>query len=127
SSHPEALAHFGKACELIQADAGLADAATRLEALEGRGEAEADLALWSQSLLTFGQALDLADDPARRARAHGRIAFTHQHRGDMPLVIAECEIALNELAGLEGQAAAAARLYPQQLIAIVLYLQGRYR
>jgi len=126
SSHAEALTHFAKACDLIDADEGLGDPSTRLQALEGRGQAEADLAMWSQSQLTFRQALNLSDDPIRRAKARGRIAFTHQHRGEMRLVITECEAALSELAGIEGQAAAAARLYPQQLIAIVLYLEGRY-
>jgi DNA-binding SARP family transcriptional activator/tetratricopeptide (TPR) repeat protein len=126
SSYSEALVHFGKACELIEEDEGMADLPTRVAVLEGRGEAEIAVAPWNRSLATFRQVLTLSDDPLRRAQARGRIAFVHQHTGDMPLVLEECQAALDELAGLETREAAAARLYPQQLIAIVLYLQGRY-
>lgn len=127
SSYPEALTYFTRSWELMDLDSSLSDPILRLEAIEGRGWAEAALAKWTETISTFRQALELSDDPVRRARAHGLIAFTLGHTGDIAGRIMECEAGLTELAGIPGAAATTVRLQLQQLIALAWYLRGHYR
>jgi DNA-binding SARP family transcriptional activator len=127
SSYPESHTHFSRAWDIIERNADLANPSTRLEALEGRGWAEKELAHWTDTASTFVQALDLSDDPVHRARARGLIAFAQSHIGDMPRVLDECAAGLAELKGITAPEAITARLILQQHIAVVWYLQGRYR
>jgi len=127
SSHREALAHFARACELVEHAHEEVDLATRLEALEGRAYAEHGLARWPESVATFRQVLALAEDPVRRAAARNMAASVLLHTGEIPDVLAESEAGLAELASAQGPEAALIRVYLRQKVALVWYLQGRYR
>jgi DNA-binding SARP family transcriptional activator len=127
-SHREAMTHFTAACELADSAAADATPAERIEALEGRGRAERELARWQHSIATYEQVLRLADSPLRRARARSVIAYALQHTGNTPRALAELETGLRELAGLPTSVDTTQdRLYLSQLVAWCWYLQGRYR
>ena len=74
------------------------DPALRLEALEGRGRAECELARWPESMASFRQLLARSDDPVQRGRARGMIAYALLHTGDVPRALDECDAGLVELA-----------------------------
>jgi tetratricopeptide (TPR) repeat protein/transcriptional regulator with XRE-family HTH domain len=125
-SYREAHAHFRRACELIERGSVRVKPSRRREALEGRGRAERELALWPESIATFRALLTLTDQPVGRASARGMIASVHIHIGEIEEALAESETGLAELAAQTGPEAVTARLYLQQQIALVWYLQGRY-
>jgi DNA-binding SARP family transcriptional activator/Tfp pilus assembly protein PilF len=127
SSYPEALAHYSRAWELIEREGALADPHTRLEALEGRGWAEVELARWTETAGSFRAALALSQDRIHRGRAHGLIAFAHVHTGHLQEGLDECDSGLVELTDVAGPEAVGARLTLQQLIGFIWNLQGRYR
>jgi tetratricopeptide (TPR) repeat protein len=127
SSYPEALAHYSRAWELIQREGGSVDPAMRLEALEGRGWAEVELARWAETAASFNAALALCEDRVHRGRAHGLIGFAHVHTGHLPEALEECDAGVEELRSVDGDEAVGARLTLQQLIGFIWNLQGRYR
>ncbi len=127
SAYREALGHFVTACELIDELGSSADRTTQLDALRGRARAERELARWPESLESSRQILDLSSTAIDRAEARGQIAYALLHIGDMAGVVDETRSAAAELAAASGPEVVAMRMYFQQMIALVRYLQGRYR
>jgi DNA-binding SARP family transcriptional activator/Tfp pilus assembly protein PilF len=127
SSYPQAVAEFSRACDYLDADPHLGESAIRVQALEGKGWAQSGLARWPETAASFQQVFELAADPVRKARARGLVAFSFWHMGDMSRVMDECTHGLTELSGLETRDATEVRLQLQQHMALVWYLQGRYR
>jgi DNA-binding SARP family transcriptional activator/lipoprotein NlpI len=127
SSYPQALDHFSRAWEIIQQDASFPDVELQVEVLQGRGWAETQMARWRETVATYRQALGLSTDPIARSRAYGLIAFAFAHVGDLPQVVEECSAGLAELVGLDGPEVTSARLQLQQVLAMTLHWQGRYR
>jgi DNA-binding SARP family transcriptional activator len=127
SSYPEALAHYSRAWELLQGTEVTDDLDLRREVLGGRGWAELELAKWPECVATYQLARTLSDNPIERARASNLIAFAEHHTGQIAGAFSECEAGLNELEGLVSADATEVRLRIQQQIALVWYLQGRYR
>jgi tetratricopeptide (TPR) repeat protein len=127
SSYSQALAHYTRACELLDAEPSNGESGLRLQALDGRGWAEVGLARWTESAVSFQQVFELSTDPVRKARARALIAFASSHMGDMRRVMDECTRGLDELASLDTRDATEVRFQLQQHMALVWYLQGRYR
>jgi tetratricopeptide (TPR) repeat protein len=128
SSHREALTHFSRACELIEQVGNGVDPATRLAALEGRGYAERELAMWLPCIASFRSVLDLTDQPPRRAWARATIGYALHHTIDAAAALAECDAGLLELARVADEPdVAVARLRLQASKVIPLFLQGRYK
>lgn len=127
SSYAESLFHFGRALEVIEDEAGHTDIDVYLEALSGRGWAEATTARYADSVASFRKVLALSKDPIQRGFARQEIAFALNHTGAFREVIEECEAGLAEVAGVEGRSATRIRVTLQQLIAVVWYAQGRFR
>jgi DNA-binding SARP family transcriptional activator len=127
SSHPQALAQYVRAFEFLESDPSIGDSGMRLQALDGRGWAELGLARWPESAATFQQVFELSTDAVRKARARALIAFAFSHMGDMRRVMDECTRGLDELASFDTRDATEVRLQLQQHMAVVWYLQGRYR
>ena len=127
SAYPQALDHFSRAWETIQQDASFPDVELQVEVLQGRGWAETQMARWRDTVATYRQALGLTKDPIARARAYGLIAFSLGHIGDLAGVIEECSAGLAELVGLDSPEVTTARLQLQQVMAVTLHWQGRYR
>jgi DNA-binding SARP family transcriptional activator/class 3 adenylate cyclase len=128
SAHQEARAHFGKACELVEQNGLESDPAVQLAALEGRGYAERELAMWLPSVASFRRVLELTEEPLRRARARGAIGYALHHTVDIAAALAECDAGLAELASAPaGPEAAAARLRLQSSKALPLFVQGRFK
>jgi tetratricopeptide (TPR) repeat protein/transcriptional regulator with XRE-family HTH domain len=128
SSYREALLHFSRACELIDRfPPGTVDDATRLAALEGRGVAELELAIWLPCIATCQQVLELARDPVCRARAHGGIGYALHHTDRAAEGLAEVEAGLAELeAAPHSSEATATRVRLQLEQALHWFLAGRY-
>ncbi|MBV9359444.1 MAG: AAA family ATPase [Chloroflexi bacterium] len=127
SSYREALGHFVTACDLIGELGDGTELATQLEALRGRARAERELAYWPESLESARQILDRSSSALERAEARGQIAYALLHIGDMRGVLNETRSATGELAVASGPDVVAMRMYLRQMIALVRYLQGRYR
>ena len=127
SAHREALDHFIHACDAIERADDASEPTVRLEALEGRGQAERELAMWPAAIASFRRVLELSDDPLRRARARGVIAYALHHTFDTAAALVESDAGLTELeaAGL-GPHAAVDRMHLQYQKALLWFLQGRY-
>ncbi len=127
SSYREALGHFVTACDLIDGVREGAELTTQLAALRGRARAERELARWPESLESARQILDRSSSALDRAEARGQIAYALLHIGDMSGVLDETRSATAELAVASGPEVVGMRMYFRQMIALVRYLQGRYR
>lgn len=122
----EALEHFHRACDLIERDGVAASLPVHLEALDGRGRAEARLGLWSASIESLRRFLKLCSDQGRRAEARSRICQALRHAGDLDAAFREVEDGLAELSA-DGGAAHAARLQLQYDQAFLHFLRGQFR
>jgi DNA-binding SARP family transcriptional activator/tetratricopeptide (TPR) repeat protein len=126
-SHREALHHFTQASQLIETSADQETAEARLAALEGRGHAERELAQWLACIVSFRRVLELSDDPLRRARARGVIAYALQHTGDTVAAVDEADAGLAELdTAAHGPEIQVARLRLQLDKALPWFLRGRF-
>lgn len=128
SSHREALAHFDRACQLLERDGEPADRATWLEALEGRTNAEGALGLWQGQIVDAERILQVATDPVQRARAGGAIGYARQLMGDTAGAMAAFQAAL---AGLDGAGERADAIVPRfrlrTEIGYLWFLAGRFK
>ena len=127
SAYQSALVQYARACAILEREGEHGDPTTRLDALEGRGNAQRDLAMWLPCIASFRAVLDLTGDPMRRGRAHGAIAYSLQQIGDTDAALAEAEAGLGELEG-QGEApeVVTIRLQSTYLIAFLRFLHGRY-
>jgi tetratricopeptide (TPR) repeat protein len=126
SSYPEALTHFNRASDIIEADSSLASSDLRFDTLSGRGRAEANLARYPESVATLRQALELSTDPIQRGRARRTIAFALALSGTPAELVAECEAGMAEVANVGGPDATEIRATLHQLIAWIRFRQGRF-
>jgi DNA-binding SARP family transcriptional activator len=128
SAHREALHHFRSACELIEATGTQVDLERRLDALEGRGRAERELAMWPQAVGTFRRVLGLAEDLNRRTRVRA-VLVSALLFNDPLLSLKEIETGESELAmaSVIDAETAMARLHLQSLKALIWFLRGRFR
>ena len=99
SSYPQALAHFGQACELIETEHIEADPAHTLTALLGRGRAQRELAMWPECIASFRRILDMSEGTVERAQARDVIAYALTQMGQIDAALAEVDAALAELVG----------------------------
>jgi DNA-binding SARP family transcriptional activator len=127
SNFAQALVHFSRACQLIEAEAGSVGLEPRLDALEGRGRAQRQLAMWSDALSTFRGVLALTDDRARRARVRAMLVSALLFH-DPTRALDEIELGMRELGPPDGldESTALARLHLQTLQGLVWFLRGRY-
>ena len=126
SAHREALAHFAQVCALIERDSTLATPNILLDALDGRGESERNLADWGGCIATGRQIVALSADRSRRARAHNMIGRALLQTGDHAGAIAQFEAGLVELQGAPpGPDNMAARLHLMYQQTFPIFLQGR--
>lgn len=126
-SYREAMTHFAAACELMDQSGVSADPAEQLEALEGRGRAQRELALWQESIGTYRKVLAHTSTPQSRARARGMIAYGLQHTGEMTAALEELRLGLQDLDVVPESERIDEMLYLNQLVAWCWYLQGRHR
>ena len=128
SSHREALAHFDRACQLLERDGEPADREGWLEALEGRSNAEWALWLWQPLILDSEQILQAATDPVQRGRAHNAIGYAHQQTGDIAGAVNAFEAALTELDGAgDSPAALVPRFRLRTELGYLWFLNGRFQ
>jgi DNA-binding SARP family transcriptional activator len=127
SSYRDALAEYSQLTLLIENDFEVDDQ-TRLAVLEGRGQAERELAMWHQCLETFQQVVALTDDPARRARGRCAIAYAMHHTDRAAEALVEVEAGLADLTQAVPDApnVAVIRLQLQLEKALHLFLLGRF-
>jgi len=132
SSHREALIHFTRSCDLLEAfgDPGVEgepSAEDWLGALEGRGGTERAMGLWEDSIVSFRRLLDAAIDPLKRAQSHAAIGYAHQRTGDSITAMAHYDAGLRELDAADqvrGTAVARIRLKSDQ--AYIHFLHGQF-
>jgi tetratricopeptide (TPR) repeat protein len=127
SAHREALLHFRRALTLIEQGLEVSQS-IELTALEGRGRAERQMAMWLPSIETFRRVLARSDDPAQRARAHGGIAYALHHTDRAAEALAEVDAGLADVnAAPEGRGASLVRFDLELEKALHLFLLGKYR
>jgi DNA-binding SARP family transcriptional activator len=126
SAHREALEHFTRVCELTDSDTRGAEPRQLLDALDGRGEAERNLADWQGCIATGRRIIAISNDPSRRARARNVIGRALLQTGDQAGAIEQFESGLTELRQAPpGPENAAARLHLMYQQAFPILLQGR--
>ncbi|MBV9581899.1 MAG: AAA family ATPase, partial [Chloroflexi bacterium] len=128
SAYAEAAVHFSRACELIERRGTVVPAETQLDALEGRGRAERELADWPAAVDTFMQILHSSTDTVRRARVRSMLVSALLF-DDPGRALREIEVGLAELANNDRLPAdaALARIHLLCLQGLVWFLLGRYR
>jgi DNA-binding SARP family transcriptional activator len=126
SSYPESMGHFNRAWAIVETDDDLANVDVRLDVLDGRGWAEANLARYTESVTSCRQVLALSKDPIQRGRARKIIAFSLAHTGAFRELVAECEAGLAEVADMTGPDAIEIRATLLQIVGFRWYRQGRF-
>jgi DNA-binding SARP family transcriptional activator/class 3 adenylate cyclase/Tfp pilus assembly protein PilF len=127
SSYREAREHFATARDLIELTPADFDPADRAAAWAGLAYAAHQLAQWDEALEGFRRAMELTDDPARRAAWRGSVAFVLQQVGDTTAATAEADRGLAELDVSQPAAESAlARLRLQFQKAFILFVSGQF-
>ncbi len=126
SAYHEALAHFSRACELIERN-GDRDASLLLDALEGREQAQRELGHWQPCIETSRRLLELCDEPPRCARARAAIGRALEQMGDTAGALAAYDAGLEELdPSDDGPETVSVRLQLLYDKAFPWLLEGRY-
>jgi DNA-binding SARP family transcriptional activator/predicted ATPase/class 3 adenylate cyclase len=126
AAHREALDHFSRACELAHRGAD-GDPDTRLDALNGRGQALLRLGQWNDCIRELRELCDVTGQPHRRAWARVAISRALSQLGDSEAVLEEIEIGLSECGDPAPPETVEARLWLRYNQAFIWYLRGRYR
>jgi DNA-binding SARP family transcriptional activator/predicted ATPase len=126
ASNVEALEHFERATQLIEADTDLVEADERASALSGRGLAESNLARYQDSVRSFRAAQSLMQDPVQRGQVRRTIAYSLARGGTLGELLAECEAGMDEVTGVRSPAATDIRASLLQLLGWAMYRAGRF-
>jgi DNA-binding SARP family transcriptional activator len=126
SAHREALVHFSLACDLLSNASAADESAIALDALEGRGRAERQLAMWSEAVATFRHVLDRSETASRRGRARAVLVSALLY-SDPARALEEIERGLTDLTDSDGNGnVGPVRIHLQSLMALVWFLNGHY-
>lgn len=124
SSHNEALVQYAQACQLVIDSDPLS---IRLEALEGRGQAERNLGQWQNCITTFEQVLHESTEPVQRARAYGAIGRGQAQLGNIAEALVSYAAGQSQLGDGSNRAAAVARSNLKFGQVFCYLLQGQFR
>jgi DNA-binding SARP family transcriptional activator/tetratricopeptide (TPR) repeat protein len=122
----DARQQFARACDLLTAESGVEDSRSMLEALEGRGQAERRLGMWSTCEATFKELLSLSTAQVVRARAREAIALSRERVGDPAGALAAVDAGLAEISDLETPETPAVYIQLQYEKALLLYPPGQF-
>jgi predicted ATPase len=124
SSHNEALAQYAQACTLLS---DTEPPSVRLEALEGRGQAERNLGQWQNCVNTFARVLEQSMDTFQRVRAYGAIGRALAQLGKVADALETYATGQAELQNESSQRAAAAHVNLSFGQVFCYLLQGEFR